>query len=112
MSAAWGDYDNDGDLDLYASNMWSSAGQRLTSNLQFEDVASSQETLEKFQRQARGNSLFRNNGDGTFTDWSEAAGVTMGRWAWASDFLDFDNDGLLDLFIQNGYITGERLDDL
>ena len=112
MSVAWGDYDNDGRLDLYVSNMWSSAGQRLTFNAQFESVASSEDVRAKFQRQARGNSLFRNNGDGTFDDVSEQAGVTMGRWAWASDFFDFDNDGSLDLLVQNGYITGARLDDL
>ena len=112
MSAAWGDYDNDGDLDLYVSNMWSSAGQRLTFNPQFEQVASSEEIRKSFQRQARGNSLFRNGGDGAFTEISEEAGVTMGRWAWSSDFVDFDSDGWLDIFVQNGYITGERLDDL
>ena len=112
MSVSWGDYDNDGDSDLYVSNMWSSAGQRLTFNDQFAGVAASEEIRSKFQRQARGNSLYRNNGDGTFTDVAEAAGVTMGRWAWASELVDLDNDGLLDIFVQNGYITGERLDDL
>lgn len=112
MSAAWGDYDGDGLLDLHVSNMWSSAGQRLTFNAQFADVADSPEIRESFQRQARGNSLFRNNGDGTFEDVAEAAGVTMGRWAWASDFVDLNTDGRLDLFVQNGYITGARLDDL
>ncbi len=112
MSAAWGDYDNDGDLDLYTANMWSSAGRRLTFSEQFADVAAADDTRRKFRRQARGNSLFRNNGDGTFTDVSEEAGVTMGRWGWAADFVDLDNDGLLDLFVQNGYLTGERLDDL
>jgi hypothetical protein len=112
MSAAWGDYDNDGELDLYVANMWSSAGQRLTFADQFADVAGSDDVRRKFQRQARGNSLFRNNGDGTFADVSDEAGVTMGRWGWGADFVDLDNDGLLDLFLQNGYLTGERLDDL
>ncbi len=112
MSAAWGDYDNDGDLDLYVANMWSSAGQRLTFADQFADVVDSDDVRRKFQRQARGNSLFRNNGDGTFADVSDEAGVTMGRWGWGADFVDLDNDGSLDLFLQNGYLTGERLDDL
>ncbi len=112
MSAAWGDYDNDGDLDLHTANMWSSAGQRLTFAERFAGVAAADDTRRKFQRQARGNSLFRNNGDGAFADVSEEAGVTMGRWGWAADFVDLDNDGLLDLFVQNGYLTGERLDDL
>jgi hypothetical protein len=112
MSVAWGDYNEDGRLDLYVSNMWSSAGQRLTFHPQFESVAQSEEIRQKFRRQAKGNSLFRNNGDGTFSDLSEQARVTMGRWAWGSDFVDLDSDGRLDLLVQNGYITGERLDDL
>lgn len=112
MAAAWGDYDADGRLDLHVSNMWSSAGQRLTFNPQFASVAKSEAVRASFQRQARGNSLFRNRGDGSFDDVSQSAGVTMGRWAWSSDFVDLDSDGRLDLFVQNGYISGERLDDL
>ena len=112
MSAAWSDYDNDGDLDLYTANMWSSAGQRITASTQFDDVAPRDRERAQFQRQAQGNSLFRNDGAGGFTDTSDTAGVRTGRWAWASDFVDLNGDGLLDLFVQNGYITGERLDDL
>ncbi|MEZ5352638.1 MAG: VCBS repeat-containing protein [Bryobacteraceae bacterium] len=110
MSAAWGDYDNDGRLDLYTGNMWSSAGQRVTGNRQFSALATG-ETLAAFQRQAKGNSLFRNAGNGRFEEQTQA-GVEMGRWAWASDFADLDNDGNLDLYIQNGYITGPDLRDL
>ena len=112
MSAAWGDYDNDGDLDLYTANMWSSAGLRITRSPQFDAVAPGERERAGFERQAQGNSLFRNDGEAGFRDVSDEAGVRAGRWAWASDFADLDGDGLLDLFVQNGYITGERLDDL
>jgi hypothetical protein len=112
MSAAWGDYDNDGRLDLYVGNMWSSAGLRLTHNRQFAEVVPDANIRAAFQRHARGNSLYRNNGDGSFTDVTERAGVAMGRWAWGSDFLDFDNDGNLDLFVQNGFVTGPEKPDL
>ena len=49
------------------------------------------------------NVLYRNNGDGTFTDISEAAGVAGEgtRWGAACCFLDYDRDGLLDLFVAN-----------
>jgi hypothetical protein len=47
------------------------------------------------------NVLYRNNGDGTFTDVSEKAGVTgsAGRWGAGCCFVDYDRDGLLDLFV-------------
>ena len=112
MSAAWGDYDNDGDLDLYTANMWSSAGLRITRSAQFKAAVPGERERDGFQRQAQGNSLFRNDGSQGFRDVSDAAGVRAARWAWASDFVDLDADGLLDLFVQNGYITGKRTDDL
>ena len=66
---AWGDYDKDGDPDLYVSNL----GDR--------------------------NRLYRNNGDGTFTDVAERLGVSRPLHSFATWFWDFDNDGALDLFV-------------
>ena len=112
MSASWADYDSDGDLDLYVGNMWSSAGQRVTDQPEFDSTTTDPQLKRLFQRHARGNSLYRNLGDGRFEDVSESLGVTMGRWAWACDFVDLDNDGRQDIYVQNGYITGAALDDL
>ena len=85
MSVSWGDYDHDGWMDIYVSNMFSAAGHRVTYQRQFADGLAEQ-TVQGLQRMARGNTLFRNQGDGTFQDVSEQAGVTQGRWAWASRF--------------------------
>ena len=111
MSAAFLDYDNDGRLDLYAGNMWSAAGQRVTGSAAFMPDASP-EVRALYRHHARGNSLFRNRGDGTFDDTSTEAGVTMGRWAWASDTFDFDSDGWQDLYVANGMLSreGDRTD--
>lgn len=111
MGVSWGDFDRDGRLDLYVSNMFSSAGERVTYQRRFLEGAS-EGTLASFKRHARGNSLFRNRGDGTFEDLSERAGVTMGRWAWGALFVEFDNDGWRDLFVPNGFVTGEDPEDL
>jgi hypothetical protein len=45
------------------------------------------------------NILYRNNGDGTFTDVTAKAGVAGGGWSVSAGFFDFDNDGHLDLFV-------------
>ncbi len=62
------------------------------------------------------NTLYHNNGDGTFTDVTERAGVAGGGWSASAGFFDYDNDGTLDLFVtryvewsfQNNRYCGER----
>jgi hypothetical protein len=46
-----------------------------------------------------GNTLYHNNGNGTFTDVTKAAGVAGGAWSASAGFFDYDNDGKLDLFV-------------
>ena len=79
--AALGDYDNDGDVDWFASGL-------------FYDLPGAGFT---------GNRLYSNRGDGTFQDLTDTAGVRDGSWGWASSFADFNNDGHLDLVQVNGY---------
>lgn len=105
MSACWADVDNDGRADLYVSNMWSAAGQRISGQKRFHEKAP-ESTRDLYRRHARGNALYRNQGDGLFRNLSEQAGVEAGRWAWSSDFWDFDHDGYPDLYVTNGYISG------
>jgi Tfp pilus assembly protein PilF len=104
MSTAFLDYDNDGRLDIYAGNMWSAPGQRITSAPGFlRDAPPDVRAL--YRRHVRGNSLFRNLGNGRFDDKTLEAHAEMGRWAWSSDALDFDSDGWDDLYVVNGMLT-------
>ena len=111
MSACWSDYDNRGRQDIYAANMWSAAGQRVAEQKSFHEKATD-EIRGLYQRHARGNSLYRNQGNGTFQNVSRQAGVEMGRWSWCSDFWDFDHDGYPDLYVANGYISAPQQSDL
>lgn len=70
MGAAVGDYDSDGDLDLFVTSFGA-------------------------------DTLFRNNGDGTFADATAHAGVSDALWSTSAAFLDYDRDGDLDLFVAN-----------
>ncbi|WP_433973245.1 tetratricopeptide repeat protein [Tunturiibacter lichenicola] len=105
MSACWSDFNDDGKQDIYAADMWSAAGQRVSTQKQFQERAP-EEIRALYRRHARGNALYRNEGNGEFQNVSQEAGVEMGRWAWCSDFWDFDHDGYPDLYVANGYITG------
>ncbi|MDG2123702.1 MAG: VCBS repeat-containing protein, partial [Verrucomicrobiales bacterium] len=111
MSVGWGDANGDGLMDVYVANMYSSAGHRVTEQAAFMEGVN-QKTLAAFKRHARGNSLYVNNGDGTFRDATYPAGVNMGRWAWSSLFADLNNDGRQDLVVANGFISAESEDDL
>ena len=92
MGAAVGDYDNDGDMDWFVSSI-------------FDPNGLSGDVLPGTHTGASGNRLYNNQGDGTFQDVTETAGVRIGGWGWGSCFADFNNDGWLDIFHVNGYIT-------
>ena len=98
-------------MDALVSNMWSSAGNRVTFQNRFKPETA-HEIKRRFQRLARGNTLLRNRGDGTFDDRSALAGIEMGRWAWGSHFVDVNNDGWEDLVVTNGYLTTDDTGDL
>jgi hypothetical protein len=100
MGASWGDYDNDGRADLYVSNMFSKAGRRITGSLKEIDP--------RFALMARGNSLFHNT-DSAFAKVSgleaPALQVEKAGWSWSGQFVDFDNDGWLDVHALSGYYS-------
>jgi VCBS repeat protein len=110
MGVTWGDYDRDGRMDVHVSNMFSAAGSRVTRQALFKPDAT-EEVKARLRHFAEGDTLLRNAG-GTFEDVSEAAGITMARWAWSSNFTDMQNDGWEDLLVANGYVTTEDPGDL
>ncbi len=105
MGVTWADFDGDGWSDLYVSNMFSSAGGRITGQAGFQ-AGADDEVRALFQRHARGNSLFLSDRGRGFRDASEESGAGSGGWAWGGLAVDFSCDGLADLVVPNGFVSG------
>lgn len=86
-AAAFGDYDGDGDLDWFVTSIFDSAATCARVSCGWGHS---------------GNRLYRNDGGRSFSDATDAAGVRNGMWGFGASFLDFDNDGDLDLAMANG----------
>jgi len=112
MSAAWLDYDGDGRPDLLISNMWSSCGQRIVNDPEFGPAKRDPAIRDLYRRHVKGNSLFHNQGDGSFTYTGDTEGIEMGHWSWSCDGSDFDNDGSPELYIACGMLTNNSRTDL
>ena len=111
MSACWFDYDHDGRADLYVANMWTDAGQRVVNDPNFAPARGKTER-EAYRGHTKGNSLYRNRGDGAFDDMTSQQHVSFGRWAWSSGGHDLDNDGNPEIFVTCGMLTNESTTDL
>jgi len=107
MGAAWGDLDQDGKLDLYFSNMSSTAGNRILGRLEQHLDPAVHSTLKKL---AAGNTILTAAGAG-FRALPASAGGVGASWAWGPALFDLDLDGALDVFCTNGFVTGKRAHD-
>jgi len=83
MNVDWGDFDNDGLLDIYVTNI-----------------------TDDYMRE--GNFMWHNNGNLTFSDVSRETGTSETGWGWGSKFFDYDNDGWLDLYVTNGWVSAGK----
>ena len=102
--AAFGDYDNDGDLDLYVPNYiehdLDKLAQDQKTSMQYGQ--SVPRILNPHSFEPQDNVLYRNNGDGTFTDVTAELGVeSPGGRSLQAIFTDFDLDGDLELYVAN-----------
>ncbi len=132
MGLTFGDFDDDGQIDLYTSNINSNQrwfGEDETVNQYVRNVARTRWILLDMPEYwsfyklvgsdwasigtqiGEGNSLFKNRGDGTFEEIKDSHAVRAG-WGWSVSFFDADNDTDLDIYAANGWITNKNKDDL
>jgi hypothetical protein len=118
MGADWGDYDADGDLDLFVAGMASGSAWVLeVPQFQIRGVPRLLDTMFRSQVRAAvrswfvGNRLYENQGGGRFIERAAEAGLQRNGWAFGAAWLDFDNDGLLDLYATNGFLSGPNQED-
>lgn len=128
MNASMGDYDNDGQIDVYVTNIRSEHAwfaeaptiHRYMYNSISQGVWASDMPLymeifrqsgfgfvEVFQQMASGNTLLRNKGDGTFEDVTWSARANPPGWFWGAGIFDFDNDGWQDIYAANGWVYND-----
>jgi hypothetical protein len=128
-TAAWGDYDNDGDLDLYVPNEDSTAQLFRNDNGQFTDVAA--QAGVQNNRYAKGtcwgdfdgdrlpdlyvsntngnNRLYRNLGNGSFKDVAEELKTTKPNLSFPTWFWDANGDGYLDIYVASYHSHPEHM---
>ncbi|MGE0454517.1 MAG: CRTAC1 family protein [Vicinamibacteria bacterium] len=80
MNVDWGDFDNDGLFDVFVTNI-----------------------TDEYMKE--GNFLWKNLGELHFTDVARETGTHATGWGWAGKFFDYDNDGWLDLYVVNGWVS-------
>ncbi len=129
MSANMADYDNDGKLDIYCTNIrseeawfaeWPTVLRYMTNSwrqgvwktdmpLYWQIFRQSgTDFVGVFQQMAAGNTLLRNKGDGTFEDVSAKTNAAPPGWFWGASFADFDNDGWLDIYAADGWVFNDK----
>lgn len=101
-AATWLDYDRDGWLDLFLAGYWSESIDLW----RLETTRIMPESFEYAQNGGR-KYLFRNRGDGTFEETSEAMGIRSRRWTLAVAAADLLGSGYPDLFLANDYGVAE-----
>jgi hypothetical protein len=105
MGSDAADYNNDGLTDLVTLDMLPEDNKTIKMHAGVDNFDKFQYLFTQgFYYQYSRNMLQKNNGDGTFSEVGQLAGVSNTDWSWSALFGDYDNDGYKDLFITNGYV--------
>ncbi|MBK8701571.1 MAG: VCBS repeat-containing protein [Saprospiraceae bacterium] len=103
MGSDLADINNDGCMDIFATDMLPDEDVRIKRTTSFEgiDVYNLKES-KGFYHQYVQNAMQLNKGDGSFTEIANMAGISGSDWSWGALIFDADNDGLQDIIVCNG----------
>ena len=105
MGADIADVNNDGNLDIFVTDMLPDDDLRLKTTTSFDSYETNQlkESRDFFYQDSR-NMLHLNNGNGTFSEIGRMAGTSATDWSWGALLFDMDMDGHKDVFVANGIL--------
>jgi len=103
MGIDMADINNDGNAEIFITDMLPEADERVKSVMEFDgyDVFSLKQDKDFYQQYIQ-NTLQLNNGNGSFSEIAYYSGVDATDWSWAGLMFDMNNDGYRDIFITNG----------
>ncbi|MCW5518678.1 VCBS repeat-containing protein [Aureitalea sp. L0-47] len=103
MGADIADINNDGNVDIFITDMLPETEERVKSVMEFEkyNVYKLKQSKDFYQQYIQ-NTLQLNNGNGTFSEIAYYSGVSATDWSWSGLLFDMDNDGHRDIFVTNG----------
>jgi hypothetical protein len=123
VMAAFADYDRDGDLDMVLVTNRKEPQHEVPApkrradgtfdispeNLEFVDVIVAKDGQPRVIKAAQYDHLYRNNGDGSFTDVSQEAGLVGNYWGLSATWWDYNRDGWIDLYVANDFYGPDQL---
>ncbi|WP_298537380.1 VCBS repeat-containing protein [uncultured Algibacter sp.] len=113
MGSDIADFDNDGNLDIMVVDMVAEDHKRIKTNMGGMNPENFWAIVDNgWHHQYMFNTLHRNNGNATFSDVAQIAGVSNTDWSWGPLIADFDNDGFKDIFVTNGIKRNMRYSDV
>ncbi|MEM7185322.1 MAG: VCBS repeat-containing protein [Bacteroidota bacterium] len=103
MGIDMADINNDGNADIFITDMLPDGDQRVKSVMEFEgyNVFKLKQSKDFFQQYIQ-NTLQLNNGNGSFSEIAYFSGIHATDWSWSGLMFDMDNDGFRDIFVTNG----------
>jgi len=106
MGLASGDFNNDKNIDIYVSSMYSSAGTRVISNL--KENSFDKKVMSELKSMVRGSQLYSNLGELKFEKMADKYNLASVGWGYGPIMSDLNNDSWLDIYTTSGFVSRNR----